>query len=63
MANMFYACSKLTSLDLSNFDTSKVTKINDMFFSCSVLTSLDLFNFDGSNIDGSFFYIYNRYLY
>ena len=63
MANMFYACSKLTSLDLSNFDTSKVTTISNMFYSCTKLTSLDLFNFDGSNIDGSFFYIYNRYLY
>ncbi|MDY2696464.1 MAG: BspA family leucine-rich repeat surface protein, partial [Eubacteriales bacterium] len=40
MANMFKNCSKLTSLDLSNFDTSKVTDMSSMFFSCSDLTTI-----------------------
>ena len=31
MSGMFYNCSKLTSLDVSNFDTSKVTNMNRMF--------------------------------
>ena len=31
MENMFYDCKSLTSLDLSNFDTSKVTNMVYMF--------------------------------
>ncbi|MGN0499179.1 MAG: BspA family leucine-rich repeat surface protein [Acutalibacteraceae bacterium] len=42
--------SKLTSLDLSNFDTSNVTNMSEMFSGCSKLTSLDLSNFDTSNV-------------
>ena len=38
---MFDGCSKLTSLDVSNFDTSKVTSMGYMFAGCSSLTSLD----------------------
>ena len=50
MNSMFYSCSKLTSIDLSNFDTSNVTKMNSMFCNCSVLASLDLSNFDTSKV-------------
>ena len=32
--------SGLTSLDLSNFDTSKVTNMSDMFAFCNVLTTI-----------------------
>ena len=45
---MFYNCSSLTSLDLSNFDTSNVTNFSSMFFNCSSLTSLDLSHFNTS---------------
>lgn len=38
---MFYDCSKLTSLDLSSFDTSDVTDANYLFSGCSSLVSLD----------------------
>lgn len=38
------------SLDLSNFDTSNVTNMNNMFICCKYLTSLDLSNFDTSNV-------------
>lgn len=31
MNGMFYCCSKLTNLNLSNFETSKVTSIEHMF--------------------------------
>ena len=39
---MFYNCASLTSLDVSNFNTSNVTNMSYMFQSCSKLTTLDL---------------------
>ena len=42
MGYMFQNCSSLTSLDLSGFDTSKVTSITDMFRDCYKLTNLTL---------------------
>ena len=39
---MFYGCSKLTELNVSNFDTSNVTEMHWMFYNCSSLTTLDL---------------------
>ena len=50
MGSMFYNCSKLTELDLSNFDTSKVTNMYGMFYNCSSLTTLDVSNFNTSNV-------------
>ena len=50
MNSMFYGCSKLTKLDLSNLDTSNVTDMGSMFSNCSKLTSLDVSNFDTSNV-------------
>jgi surface protein len=50
MSYMFSSCSELTSLDLSNIDTSNVTTMRDMFSSCSKLTSLDVSNFNTSNV-------------
>ena len=47
---MFDGCSKLTSLDLTNFDTSNVTNMSYMFRNCSSLASLDLSNFDTSSV-------------
>ena len=47
---MFYYCSSLTNLDLSSFNTSKVTNMYCMFSDCSSLTSLDLSSFDTSNV-------------
>ena len=41
---MFYNCYKLTSLDLSNFDTSKVTNMSRMFVSCLSLTTVKVIN-------------------
>lgn len=49
MSYMFYACDDLTSIDLSNFDTSNVTNMLGMFEFCS-LTALDLSNCDTSNV-------------
>ena len=47
--SMFNNCAALTTLDLSNFDTSNVTAMQSMFNGCSALTTLDLSNFDTSN--------------
>ena len=47
---MFNNCQSLTKLDLSNFDTSKVTCMEWMFGACSSLAILDLSSFDTSNV-------------
>ena len=39
---MFGGCESLTSLTLSNFNTSNVTNMNNMFYNCTSLTSLTL---------------------
>lgn len=48
--SMFSDMRSLTSLDLSNFDTSRVMDMGSMFASSSNLTSLDLSNFDTSKV-------------
>lgn len=50
MTKMFYRCSSLTSLNLSNFDPSNVTTMKDMFQSCGELETLDLSNFVTSKL-------------
>ena len=48
--NMFRGCRSLTSVNLSNFDTSNVTSMDSMFNNCSGLTSVNLSSFDTSNV-------------
>ena len=48
--SMFNNCAALTTLDLSNFNTSNVTQMWAMFQNCAALTSLDVSNFDTSNV-------------
>jgi len=48
MGSLFSGCNELKSLDLSNFDTSLVTNMNNMFYGCSLLESLDISKFDTS---------------
>jgi surface protein len=50
MHGMFSGCSSLTSLDLSNFNTSNVKDLSYMFYNCSSLTSLNLSNFNTNNV-------------
>ena len=50
MLNMFNNCTSLTSLDLSNFNTSAVTNMSSMFNGCTSLTSLDISNFNTSAV-------------
>ncbi|MGN0513043.1 MAG: BspA family leucine-rich repeat surface protein, partial [Lachnospiraceae bacterium] len=54
----FSGCSGLTTLDVSNFDTSRVTNMASMFSGCSGLTTLDVSNFDTSKVTnmGGMFY-------
>ena len=47
---MFYECSSLTNIDLSNFNTQNVTNMGDMFNGCSSLTNIDLSNFNTQNV-------------
>ena len=50
MSSMFNGCEGLTSLDVSNFDTSQVTNMSHMFYECRSLTNLDLRSFDTSKV-------------
>ena len=47
---MFSECSNIIGIDFSNFDTSKVTFMDQMFSGCSQLSSLNLFNFNTSSV-------------
>ena len=54
---LFFNCSSLIYIDLSNFNTQNMTNISFMFFKCSSLSNIDLSNFDTKNathIDGMF---------
>lgn len=46
-------------LDLSNFNTSNVTDMNNMFFNCSSLTELDLSGFNTSNVTSMYGIFFN----
>ena len=50
MVVYFYGFRKVTSIDLSALDTSKVTNMSSMFFYCNSLTSLDVSNFDTAQV-------------
>ena len=47
---MFSGCSNLTTLDISNFNTKKVTTMLSMFTCCYSLTTLKFSNFDTKNV-------------
>ena len=50
MKYMFNNCNQLKYLNISSFDTSSVTIMENMFTSCKNLESLDLSNFDTSSV-------------
>ena len=58
MGNMFYGCSALTSLDLTNFNTANVEFMYYMFEGCSALKSLDLTNFNTAKVTDMSFMFY-----
>ena len=51
---MFSGCSSLTSLDLSNFNTTNVESMGAMFFNCTKLSSLNVSSFDTSNVNNMY---------
>lgn len=56
MSYLFYG-TKVTYLNLSSWNTSKVKNMNNMFFGCSELSSLNISNWNTSNVtnmDGMF---------
>ena len=48
--SMFQGLSNILTMDLSKFDSSKVTSMNSMFFGCSSLTSINFENVDTSSV-------------
>ncbi len=51
MVNDYGSETALATLDVSKFNTEKVTNMSCMFQGCSALTSLDLKNFNTSNVE------------
>ena len=49
MCNMFYNCSSLKELNLSNFNIHNVYNMEYMFSECSSLKELNLPNFNTNN--------------
>ena len=47
---MFCNCSSLKKLNISNFNTDKVTNMWSMFFKCSSLNDLDLSHFNTKKV-------------
>ena len=56
---MFYNCLKLTSLDVTHFNTTKVTNMSDMFHNCSSLTSLDVTHLNTAKVTDMGYMFYN----
>ena len=50
MSGMFHGCQKLSSLDLSKFNTEKVEGMISMFEDCKNLSSLDLSKFNTEKV-------------
>ena len=51
MGSLFYSCSSLQSIDLSNFNTTNVKNMGSMFSHCSSLKSINLSNFNTTNVN------------
>ena len=45
---LFFGCSNITEIDLSHFNTSRVTSMQGMFYNCSSLIYLNISNLDTS---------------
>ena len=46
MEYLFYGCSSLVDINITNVDTTSVTNMGHMFEGCTSLTTIDLSNFD-----------------
>ena len=47
---LFCDCESLIKIDLSNFNTQKVSNMEGMFYGCKSLTTIDLSNFNTQNV-------------
>ena len=47
---MFYECSSLKKINLSNFNANNVTNMSGMFEGCSSLKEINLSNFNTNNV-------------
>ena len=50
MSFMFFECTLLKELNLSNFNTNNVWNMSSMFFDCSSLKELNLSNFNTNKV-------------
>jgi surface protein len=50
MSGLFYNCSSLTTIDLTNFQTNNVITMKKMFAECSSLRNINLKNFETHNL-------------
>ena len=57
MSELFRGCNKLISMDLSNFDFSKVINMGFMFYGCSNLETIHFGNINTSSDESIFFYL------
>ena len=49
MEDMFGSCTKVSNLDVANWDVSNVTSLDNIFYRCTSLTSLDVSSWDTRN--------------
>ena len=56
---MFKNCTGLTSIDLSNFDSSEITEMNEMFYNCYSLQYLNFGNFPITQVVNMSYMFYN----
>lgn len=59
MSYMFYYCSSLKELDITNFNTANVKGTVYMFRECTSLLKLDLSNFSTINLKETYCMFYN----
>ena len=50
MSYMFYNCTSIKKLDLTNFNTIQTTHLNNMFATCTNLKEIDLSSFNTKNV-------------
>ena len=46
MSDMFSGCTSITNINLSNFNTDRVTNMNGMFSGCTFLTNVNIITND-----------------
>ena len=51
MVGLFHNCRNITKIDLSNFNTSSIIKMNDLFSECSSLTEINFGEIDTNKVN------------